>query len=142
MTLLSIICVKIFCTIVLWSLPLLISPVFFFELLGFPNPEPFIFFRLLGMAYTALVVGYILGALKLKKKEEYPSDTVWVGIVSNGGATAVLSVGALQGAWSQWGTSAKAYMWVSLACVALITIGLILSGPLGQSQRTANTRTE
>ena len=118
---------KIGITMSAWAIPLLLFPLDLFVLLGFPPPQPEIFLRLLGTAYCALVVGYN------KAKSTYPAQAVWVGIVSNGGATAVLTIAALVGTWSTWGSFAQTYMWFSWVSVALITAGLVLQGPCNKS---------
>ena len=119
---------KIIITISAWALPLLLFPIELLVFLGFPEPQPEIFIRLLGTAYSALVVGYLIGYQK-SKSDSYPFEAVWVGIVSNGGATIVLSIAAFYGSWLSWGTFAQFYMWLSLLSVALITAGLIYYGP-------------
>ncbi len=118
---------KIAITILAWALPLLALPVSVLVGLGFPTPEPAVFLRLLGIAYSALVVGYVLG-LNKAGKNEFPLETVWVGIVSNGGATLVLAVAAFLGVWSDWGLIARIYMWSSLAAVLALTAGLVTTG--------------
>ena len=72
-------------------------------------PEPQLFLRLLGMAYTALIVGYAFG-LRDARSGRYPAGVVWVGIVSNGGAFVMLAVAALLGVWSGWGLPAQLVM--------------------------------
>jgi len=118
---------KIVITILAWALPLLFFPRGLLVNLGFPAPEPEIFLRLLGIAYMALVVGYALGFRKTLRNE-YPLVAVWVGIVSNGGATIVLVIGAVTRIWSHWGPLAQLYMWLSLASSATIALGLMLFG--------------
>jgi hypothetical protein len=121
--------VKMLLTAFAWVVPLLMFPTTLLEALGFPEPEPVIFLRLLGVAYAALLVGYWRG-WRRACAGEYPVDTVWVGIVSNGGATLLLSISAALGSWSEWGAFASLYMWLSLVGVALVTTGLIVEGPL------------
>ena len=125
---------KIFITVTAWCIPLLTFPAQWFVFLGFPAPQPEVFVRLLGTAYSALVVGYVIGYRK-EQAGIYPSEAVWVGIASNGGATVVLIVCAFLGAWSAWGPLAQAYMWLSLASVALITVGLVIRGPCNNYSR-------
>ena len=59
----------------------------------------------------------------------FPSPAVRVGIVSNGGACALLALHALQGAWSAWGGFAQLFMWAALAGTGAITAGLVAFGP-------------
>ncbi len=122
--------VKISVTILLWGLPLLIFPVQVFQALGFPELDPLVFIKLLGMAYLALVVGYWFG-LQEVRRNKYPDATVWVGIVSNGGAAIILAVYGFSNAWQNWGTFAQIFMWMSMVATAGITGGLIMFGVLG-----------
>ena len=119
---------KIALTLLLWCVPLLLLPASLLEQLGFPVPEPQVFLRLLGMAYTALVVGYVFGLLA-SLHGEYPLGVVWTGIVSNGGACLVLAVAAALGAWAEWGGFAQLVMWASLLGTGAITAGLVVYGP-------------
>lgn len=80
--------------------------------------------RLLGMAYSALLVGYIRG-LRCVRQGRYPIDTVLTGIASNGGACLVLIATAVAGSWSTWGGPARWLMWASLVATAAITAGLL-----------------
>ena len=116
-------------TIVAWCVPLLLFPASLLEALGFPVPEPQLFLRLLGMAYTALVVGYVAG-LGSARRGEYPEATVVVGIVSNGGAFTILCIAAAMGTWSSWGSLAQLLMWGSLVGTGGITAGLVAFGPM------------
>ncbi len=119
---------KIVLTVSAWCVPLLLFPAPLLERLGFPVPEPTLFLRLLGVAYTALVVGYGFG-LHASRRGEYPTGVVWVGIVSNGGACVLLCGAALLGAWADWGAFARLVMWGSLVGTGGITAGLVAYGP-------------
>ena len=119
---------KIALTVAVWCVPMLLFPAAWLQSLGFPVPEPQLFLRLLGMAYTALVVGYAFG-LRATIQGTYPTGVVWVGIVSNGGAFLLLAGAAVLGAWAAWGTIAQAIMWGSLLGTGAITAGLIRFGP-------------
>lgn len=124
----QIIKLKITLTIVLWCLPSLFFPPVLFESLGFPPVfEAQVFLRLLGAAYLALLTGYSLGLRKLKRGGDI-TDVVWVGIVSNGLASAVLFVYGFLGEWGSWGLLAQTYMWGSALATGLITVGLIITG--------------
>jgi hypothetical protein len=122
---------KIVVTTVLWFGPLLLFPVSLLERLGFPTGPSTIFLKLLGMAYGALLVGYVFGWVDTLRGR-YPRSTVWAGIVSNGGAFLLLSMGALQGTWTAWESPARILMWISLAATGLISAGLIVFGPCGR----------
>ena len=119
---------KIALTVAAWCIPLLFFPAALLETLGFPVPQPELFLRLLGMAYTALVVGYGFG-LYASVRGEYPLGVVWVGIVSNGGAFAILCAAAVLGVWASWGVFAQVVMWGSLVGTGGITAGLVAFGP-------------
>lgn len=122
---------KIGVTTVLWFGPLLLFPAPLLEEIGFPAGPSTIFLKLLGMAYGALLVGYVFGLVDTLHGG-YPRSTIWTGIVSNGGAFLLLSMGAFQGAWAAWGSPARIVMWASLAVTGLISAGLIAFGPCGR----------
>jgi len=107
---------------------LLLLPTSLLEKAGFPTFPSSIFLRLLGMAYGALLTGYVFGFVHTLHGR-YPRDTVWTGIVSNGGAFFILSIGAFQGTWTAWGSLARIAMWASLLATGLISAGLIVFGP-------------
>ena len=109
-----------------WSGSLLLLSGSQFESLGMPAPKPMLFTRLLGAAFLALLVGYVLGLRELMKGT-VPTNTMLVGIVSNGLASLLLFYFGLQGTWNDWGAVARYSMWSS----ALLT-GLI-AGLLGYS---------
>jgi hypothetical protein len=120
---------KIGYTIVL-CFGLLLVPTSFLKKAGFPTFPSAVFLRLLGVAYGALLVGYVLGLVQTLHGV-YPRDTVWVGIVSNGGTFFLLSIDAFRGAWAAWGSLPRMALWVSLVITGLITAGLIVFGPCG-----------
>lgn len=122
---------KIAFTITMASMPLLLFPASLLQWLGFAVPEPRIFLRLLGMAYAALVVGYGFG-LRDSLRGVHPSAVIWVGIVSNGGATLMLALAAARNVWGSWGVMAQIVMWGSLLSVGLITAGLVAFGLYGR----------
>ena len=117
--------IKVALTVLAWCLPLLLLPASALSWLGFPV-VPMIFLRLLAMAYLALVVGYLLGLLQLRRGS-YPWATVWVGIVSNGGAGVLLTIAWISSAWATWGSFAQLFMGLSALGASLIAIGLTLS---------------
>ena len=121
--------VKIVITIALWVVPLLLFPVGWLAALGFPIPEPLIFLRLLGMAFLSLTLAYTFG-LRAALRGDYPSNAIWVGILSNGGSFFILLIAALCSSWDSWGTSAKAAMWFFLAALGTIAAALVAFGPL------------
>lgn len=128
-SLLTVLYIKIAFTAVVWATPALLVPRKLILTLGYPEPKPLIFLRLLGGAYFALLVGYIQGAQSLQAGI-YPATTVLVGIVSNGVAFLILAVGAVKGTWLDWGWAARLIMWISLAMTFLITVGLLYSGQM------------
>lgn len=113
-----------------WVTSLLLFPNSWQERVGLP-PEGnlAVFIRLLGMAYTALLVGYGFGYFDIRKGI-YARGVVWTGIVSNGGACVLLVV--FRNTWNVWGSCAPAIMWASLVATGLITAGLIAFGPCGR----------
>lgn len=123
----TVLCIKIAFTAFVWATPALLAPRKLILALGYPDPNPIIFLRLLGGAYLALLVEYIQGVQSLQAGI-YPATTVLVGIVSNGVAFLILAVGAVKDTWLHWGWAARLIMWISLAMTFLITVGLFFSG--------------
>ena len=121
--------IKIVLTVFVWCIPLLFFPTAWLQWLGFPVPEPQLFLRLLGMAYTALVIGYCFG-LREALQNQYPEAVVWVGVISNGGACILLVIAAVLSVWADWGSIAQSIMWGSLAGTGAITLALIWFGLL------------
>jgi hypothetical protein len=121
--------VKIVVTLFAWCIPLLLLPCSALAAIGFDVPQPAVFLRLLGMSYAALAVAYWFG-LRAQWRGTYPAGTVWVGIVSNGGALLLLVLAAVQDVWTSWGILARGFMWGSLLATGLITLGLVVYGPL------------
>ena len=125
--------VKIAITAILWGGPLLLLPSSLLSRIGFPLPEPQLFLRLLGVAYWALLAGYVFG-LRVSLQGGYPAEAIWVGIISNGGAFILLTAGAIRGIWSSWGVLAQVVMWGSVLGTGFVTTGLIWFGPLGMHE--------
>ena len=105
--------VKIVLTAVLWGMPLLLLPESLMHRLGLPATVPTMFYRLLGTAYTALLVEYLYG-LHALRSGGYPAGTVRVGLVSNIAACLVLYQAWYGGVWDTWPFTARALMMVSL----------------------------
>ena len=121
---------KIALTIILWAIPTLFFSTPMLKALGFEVPHPRVFLTLYGMACVSLTVGYVLGLRSLQLHGTYPTDTIAVGIVSNGGSCAILIVAALRSVWKEWGIFARVFMWFSLVATGSITLGLVMFGPL------------
>lgn len=122
---------KIVLTFALWSLPLLLFPAGWLTALGFPDPgDSIAFVRLLGAAYLALGVGYVLGYRDFGEQKDI-GNTVTVGIVSNGLACLILIIFGILGKWQDWGILVRAFMWGSAIATGLITTGLIVFMPKG-----------
>lgn len=120
---------KILLTFALWSLPLLLFPAGWLVAIGFPDPgDSIAFVRLLGAAYLALGVGYVLGYRDLEKEKDV-SNVVTVGMVSNGLACIILLIFGVLGRWHDWGILARAFMWGSAIATGLITAGLVAFCP-------------
>ncbi len=121
---------KICATLLVWCVPLLVLPTSVLEWLGLPPETPWMFLRMLGWAYLALCVGYSFALTEALKGKRLVS-TIWVGIVSNGGACALLLVHGCLGAWTDWGLPIQVVLWGSVAATALITAGLVAWGVEG-----------
>ena len=92
---------KIAVTVLVWCVPLLLLPDRLLAAAGIPGDHLNLFVRLLGWAYLALCVGYGFGLAAARRGEFLPGPA-WTGIVSNGGACALLLYFGLTGAWSGW----------------------------------------
>ena len=121
--LLVVLAVKIVVTALLWALPLVFFPAWGFAAFGIPVPEPMIFARLLGLAYVSLLVGYGWGFLRLKLGEQI-DGIVWMGIVSNAGASLAIVIAALVGSFEAWPMLGKIYMGTSAALTSAIAAAL------------------
>lgn len=121
---------KISGTVFLWCLPLLLLPSSMLEAIGFPPQESYMFIRMLGWAYLALCVGYYF-ALKASLAGKRLMGPIWVGIVSNGGASLLLLYYGLMGTWAAWGSMVQFILWGSALATALITLGLYCYGVKG-----------
>jgi hypothetical protein len=115
---------KILCTILFWCLPLLVFPPAWFSRVGLPIPEPMVLIRLLGAAYLSLTVGYVLGLRELQHGRP-ATQTVRIGIFSNGLACAILIYYGLTGTWSTWSIQGQFIMWSSVILTLFITVSLI-----------------
>ncbi|MBX2847426.1 MAG: hypothetical protein KTR16_03845 [Acidiferrobacterales bacterium] len=123
---------KIVGTLLLWCVPLLLFPAALLESLGFPEQDTYMFVRLLGWAYLALCVGYYF-ALRAALKNKRLMGPIWVGIVSNGGASVLLACYGFTGTWSQSGVVFQFVTWSSVGATALITLGLYIYGVKGSN---------
>lgn len=115
---------KIGATILCWCIPLLTFPASTLVQLGFPRQEEMMFLRMLGWAYLALCVGYAFALVDAHRGHRLVG-TVWVGIVSNGGACALLLQYGVSGSWQAWGALAQIILWGSAISTGLITAGLL-----------------
>lgn len=122
----AVLILKIGVTLVCWAGPMLLLHPAQFEMLGFPVPEPFLYIRLLGMAYLALVVGYAYG-YRVALKGYFPSAAVAIGIVSNGGAAMIILAFLLSGKTEEFSPIAYNLMVLSGGLLGLITLGLVLA---------------
>jgi hypothetical protein len=119
---------KILLTFIFWSLPQIVFPPSWLIAIGFPDPGAMIvFMRLLGSAYFALDVGYVLGYRTLGEGKDI-GNVVAVGIISNSLACIVLLIFGIQGRWNDWGTLAQVFMWGSTVVTGLIVLGLTITG--------------
>ena len=117
--------VKILFTFFIWCIPLLFLPGKLLASLGIPEPINIVFVRLLGIAYAALMVGYIFGLIATLKGD-YPIEAIWVGIVSNGGAFFLLL--RFFKTWRSWGLCIQRIMWFSILATGGVTFGLVSAG--------------
>ena len=122
---------KIAITIFAWCIPFLLFPPYVLKLIGLPDQQPsYMFIRLLGWAYIALCVGYYFG-LQASLAGKRSMSAIWVGIVSNGGASLYMLYFGLAGTWVDWGILFQGLAWGSAVATGLITAGLYIYGVLG-----------
>lgn len=125
--------IKIIVTFGLWALPFLLpDPILDYlteHLLGISALQPKVFIHLLGATFLALVVGYISAFFRINKGKDV-KQIIWVGVVSNGLACAILLLYGFGGAYQSWSTSGQIVMWGSAIATGLITLGLIVTGGL------------
>ena len=69
--------VKVFFTLIFWSLPLLAFPASWFVRIGMPEPKPMLFLRLLGAAFLALVLAYTSGFVDSVGAMMYETSSGW-----------------------------------------------------------------
>ncbi len=119
---------KIGFTIVFWCIPLILFPKSCFIKLGIPVSETLLFLRFLGVAYLALVIGYIGGLIEIRRDKK-PFQAVWVGIWSNGLACAVLLYYGLTGEWATWQMPAPILLWASAFVTFWLALLLFLYRP-------------
>ena len=125
--------VKIVATVLIWCFPMLLFPSGWLLTLGLtPQPNDFMFVRLLGWAYLALCVGYGFG-LRHALNGRRALGPIWVGIVSNGGACVLLAYFVSCGAWSGFSAAILFILWSSVVATAGITAGLWTWGVRGSS---------
>jgi len=124
---------KILATILVWCVPLILFPPSWLDAIGFPAQVSDMFVRMLGWAYLALCVGYGFG-LQASLKGRRHLSSIWVGIVSNGGACGYLLFYGLSGHWSIWPINIQIIAWGSMLATALITLGLFFFGVKGKGE--------
>ena len=127
---------KIAATVLFWCVPLILFPAEILEAAGFPPQPTYLFVRLLGWAYLALCVGYYFGLVASLEGRRLMGP-IWVGIVSNGGASAYLFFYGIAGTWSDWGGFMQFMAWSSAVATALITAGLFIFGVRGDDTAVA-----
>ena len=138
--------VKIAITLVVWSIPPLFFPVsvlqwLFAETAALTASYEALLFntRLMGVAFFALLAGYAFG-LGAIRRGEFPYHVVYVGLVSNGGATLLILIAALSGSFDAWPMFARAAYFMSGAVLFAITAVLVCC--LILARRAAATEVE
>lgn len=117
--------IKMVLTLSLWALPLLLLPASVATTLGLPLAEPPLFSRLLGCAYTALLVGYWKGHSALQASKGLKGT--WVidmGLVSNGLATIILLLHGFSDAFSTHPLQLQGYLIASGMATGGVTVAL------------------
>uniref|UniRef100_A0A0G4G038 Uncharacterized protein n=1 Tax=Chromera velia CCMP2878 TaxID=1169474 RepID=A0A0G4G038_9ALVE len=137
---------KIGGTLVFATIPVLLFPRFLIKKLLGRVPEPILYFRLLGWAWVALLVGYTEGLVRLLSYNEWPDWTLRMGIVSNGGATCIVAYHLLRDRFCpssaggdideetgkmEGGSAVKIALWGAVGFLGAITTGLAVSLAIG-----------
>ncbi|HEX8567879.1 MAG TPA: hypothetical protein VF648_19725 [Pyrinomonadaceae bacterium] len=110
----------------LWFIPLLLFPREWLIGLGMSASSVYEFVRLLGAAFLALLMGYVLGLRDLNK-QIYPVNTILVGIASNGLASLILFYFGITKGFNGWTGFGKWWMWAS-AFLTLLVTALLIAG--------------
>jgi hypothetical protein len=118
---------KISATVAFWCIPLIVFPASLLQAIGLPAQPSYLFLRLLGWSYLALCVGYAFG-LQASLRGERAAGPIWMGILSNAGACAVLGYFGASGAWAAWGGFLQFVLWSSVVASAAIAAGLYWFG--------------
>ena len=119
---------KIYITLLLWALPLLLTPEFLAKKMGLILAQPTLLGRLLGCAYLALSLGYWAGYRQIKSG----GDGSWVftmGLVSNGSATLFLIYSLVFTSEVSHYPVMQAYLIVSAIATGAITLALFMFKP-------------
>ena len=116
--------VKIALTVLVWCGPLLLVPERVGAAVGLTGEAAPFLLRLLGWAYLALCVGYAFG-LQAAWKGVRRHGPLWAGVVSNGGAAALLGWIVVTGTHGPWPWPAQAVVFLSTAAAAVIALGLL-----------------
>jgi len=124
MTITIILQIKIWVTLFMWALPLLIASNTLFVFFGLPKIEHPIFIRLLGVAYLSLVVVYYWGYSEFKQNK-YPIGILYTGIISNLGASIIITISLLTGQFNTWMLKGQIFMIVSAVLTAIIASLLV-----------------
>jgi hypothetical protein len=118
--------IKIVVTLLLWVFPLLCAPELLVRARIPAGAGMTMFLRLLGAAFLALVLGYCLAYRDVGRHRDI-TNTVWVGMLSNGLACLILVSYGATGHWRTWGPPARIIMWGSAVATGVITLGLVLA---------------
>lgn len=113
--------VKIVVTILVWAGPLLVLSESTFKALGIPALRTPFFGRLLGVAMAALVVMYIFGLVQAYRGE-VPWGTIAAGVVSNGGAAALIGATSLSGGFYDNGWNRRGELLIEVS--GLLAFGI------------------
>lgn len=125
---------KIAATVLFWCVPLLLLPSSMLIELGFPEQsKDLMVVRMLGWAYLALCIGYAFG-LKASLQGKRAIGPIWMGIVSNGGACALLLLFGLSASWHDMASLVQFIFWSSVVATAAITAGLWIWGVKGEGE--------
>jgi len=121
----SILIRKIVITVLFICIPLIFFSSSLLESFGIQVGTSLLIFRLLGVAYLALCIGYF-GGIKMIDCGRDASSIADMGIASNGLAGFVFVYFGVIGSWDSWNQFAKIYMWLLTFGAFYISTNLIM----------------
>lgn len=122
--LISLLWITIVVTFLGWSVPMLFLPHALMVRYRLPVSEPILFIRLLGGAYLALTMVYVLGLVGAYRGHDVMGVVV-IGLISNGLAAATIWRYALCGLYTDWSRPTRWFILVSGGVTTALALALL-----------------